>query len=88
METCQPSDPNFEDVTTILSCATQMSNLISAMVGWVGVNSSGADLNVSIVDVEQTVLATVRVGLDCSRVDRRINQAVLLLVLRHRVRFS
>ena len=51
MEDCSPTSRMYEDVSTIASCATQMSNLITALVDWTGVNSSAGEATLTAVDV-------------------------------------
>jgi hypothetical protein len=60
METCEPDDENYEDMCTILSSASQMSNLITAMVDWTGVNSSYCDTPSEAVNVMDAIKELVR----------------------------
>ena len=60
VEDCSPSDAMYDDMLTILSCATQMSNLISAMVDWTGVNSTGFDVSNENVNVTDRIMDAVR----------------------------
>ena len=68
MEDCSPTSRMYEDVSTIVSCATQMSNLITALVDWTGVNSSAGEATLTAVDVLSVctnVVRSCRKGLPC-----------------------
>ena len=60
MEACSPSDAVYDDVSTILSSANQMSNLITALVDWTGVNSASAESNAEPVDIAAVCADAVR----------------------------
>ena len=60
MEACSPSDAVYDDVSTILSSANQMSNLITALVDWTGVNSASAESNAEPVNIAAVCADAVR----------------------------
>ena len=62
MEECTPSSRLYEDVSTILTGAAEMSNLITALVDWTGINSSAGDATLTVVDVQDICTSVVRRG--------------------------
>ena len=69
LEECRPNSTMFDDVTTIVSSATQMSNLITALVDWTGVSSASSEAKLTAVGLPAICSAQVITVVRCQCVE-------------------